>query len=197
MKKLLFLPLLVLALGFSQDREKMMQETNIATFGSGCFWCTEAVFEKIPGVLDVVSGYSGGTVEDPTYRQVSSGKTGHAEVCRITFDPEKVTYAELLDVFWHSHDPTTMNRQGADVGSQYRSVIFYHDDEQRKTAEKSRAALDASGTYPDPVVTAIEPAGPFYQAEDYHQDYFRNNPNAPYCVFVIKPKLDKLDKSLN
>ncbi|MFQ6604019.1 MAG: peptide-methionine (S)-S-oxide reductase MsrA [Fidelibacterota bacterium] len=174
-----------------------MKETRIATFGSGCFWCTEAVFEKIPGVMDVVSGYSGGTVEKPSYRQVSSGKTGHAEVCRITYDPQEVSYAELLDIFWHSHDPTTMDRQGADVGSQYRSVIFYHDEEQRKIAEKSLREMDASGTYPKPIVTAIEAAGPFYPAEDYHQDYFRNNPNAPYCVFVIKPKLDKLDKTLN
>ncbi|MEE9161415.1 MAG: peptide-methionine (S)-S-oxide reductase MsrA [Candidatus Neomarinimicrobiota bacterium] len=163
-----------------------------ATFGSGCFWCTEAVFERVEGVVNVVSGYSGGDKKDPTYRQVSNGKTGHAEVCRIEYDPDVVTYAALLDVFWKSHDPTTLNRQGGDVGTQYRSLILFADEEQRQIAEASRAALDASGDFRRPLVTQVQPLTEFYPAEDYHQDYFRKNPNAAYCTFVIKPKLKKL-----
>ncbi len=163
-----------------------------ATFGSGCFWCTEAVFERVEGVVNVVSGYSGGDKKNPSYRQVISGKTGHAEVCRIEYDPEVVTYAALLDVFWKSHDPTTPNRQGADVGTQYRSLILYSDEDQRQDAEASRAAQDASGDFRRPLVTQVQPLTEFYPAEDYHQDYFRKNPNAAYCTFVIKPKLKKL-----
>ncbi len=163
-----------------------------ATFGGGCFWCFEAVFERIDGVKSVVSGYAGGTTANPTYKQVCTGSTGHAEVVQIEYDPKAVTYEHLLDVFWESHDPTTLNRQGADVGTQYRSVIFYDGDVQKITAEKSKRALAASGTYPSPVVTEIRPLTTFYKAEEYHQGYFDNNPNAPYCTFVIKPKLKKL-----
>ena len=163
-----------------------------ATFGGGCFWCLEAVFERIDGVKSVVSGYAGGTTANPTYKQVCTGSTGHAEVVQIEYDPKVVTYEHLLEVFWVSHDPTTLNRQGADVGTQYRSVIFYNDDAQKTTAEKSKRALAASETYPGPIVTEIRPFATFYKAEDYHQGYFDNNPNAPYCTFVIRPKLKKL-----
>lgn len=165
-----------------------------AMFGAGCFWCSEAVFQRVPGVVKVESGYSGGQVKHPTYRDVCGGDTGHAEVIRLTYDPDKVTYEALLDVFWMSHDPTTLNRQGADVGTQYRSVIFYYSDSQKAIAEKSRKALEASGRYKSPVVTAIEPAGEFYPAEEYHQDYFNRNRAAPYCRMVIEPKLKKVSQ---
>ena len=161
-----------------------------ATFGAGCFWCVEAVFERLEGVQSVVAGYAGGTKPNPTYKEVCTGTTGHAEVARITFDPTKISYEKLLEVFWESHDPTTLNRQGADVGTQYRSAIFYHDEKQKIAAEKSK--MEASKILQDPIVTEINPLTNFYEAEDYHQDYFNNNPNAPYCRFVIKPKLEKL-----
>ncbi|MBN1556986.1 MAG: bifunctional methionine sulfoxide reductase B/A protein, partial [Lentisphaerae bacterium] len=168
--------------------------TQVATFAGGCFWCIEAVFERLDGVLSAVSGYTGGTTPDPTYRDVCRGTTGHAEAVRITFDPNRVTYEALLDLFWRAHDPTTRNRQGPDTGTQYRSAIFTHSDAQQEAAERSRAALEASGAYESPVVTEIEPAGPFYRAEVSHQDYYRNNPNAPYCRAVIAPKLKKLEQ---
>jgi peptide-methionine (S)-S-oxide reductase len=161
-----------------------------ATFGAGCFWCVEAVFERLDGVDSVVAGYAGGTLQKPSYEQVCSGTTGHAEVARITFDPSRISYERLLEVFWAAHDPTTLDRQGADSGPQYRSVIFYHNEHQRAAAEKSRAG--AQKEFSDKIVTAIEPLRNFYPAEDYHQDYFRNHQNAPYCVFVISPKLKKL-----
>jgi peptide methionine sulfoxide reductase msrA/msrB len=164
---------------------------EVATFASGCFWCVEAVFENIEGVKDVVSGYTGGKTADPTYKEVCGGHTGHAEAVRIEFDPSVVSYDELLDQFFKSHDPTTPNRQGADVGSQYRSAIFYHSDEQKEAAEKMKAQLDEE-VFEDPIVTEIAPAGKFYEAEDYHQDYFRRNSDAPYCSAVIRPKLKKL-----
>jgi peptide-methionine (S)-S-oxide reductase len=164
---------------------------TVATFGTGCFWCTEAVFERLEGVTKVLSGYSGGDVKNPSYREVCNGRTGHAEVCQIYYDPELISYGELLDVFWHTHDPTTLNRQGNDVGTQYRSVIFYHSEEQKRLAEKSKAEMNASGTFDDPIVTEIAAFSNFYQAEDYHQDYFNNNPNQPYCTFIVKPKVDK------
>lgn len=167
-------------------------ETAIATFGSGCFWCTEAVFQSLDGVLSVTSGYTGGEVKNPTYEQVCSGTTGHAEATRVEFDPTRISYGKLLDLFWKSHDPTTLNRQGADVGTQYRSVIVYHSDEQKAEAEASRNAVDGSGLFHAPIVTRIEPAGEFYPAEGYHQDYYRNNPSAAYCAFNIRPKLKKL-----
>ncbi len=163
---------------------------EIATFGAGCFWCVEAVFESIDGVFRVDSGYTGGSLENPTYRQISTGQTGHAEVVRIAYDPEQVSYETLLDWLWKSHNPTTLNRQGADVGTQYRSAIFYHNAEQKTLAEASKAAAQAD--FDSPIVTEISEAGVFYMAEDYHQDYFRKNPDAGYCQFVIQPKLEKL-----
>lgn len=164
------------------------------TLGSGCFWCTEAVFQQLKGVSSVVSGYSGGSVENPSYNQVTTGRTGHAEVCQIQFDPDQISYEELLDVFFHTHDPTTLNRQGNDVGTQYRSVIFYHNDEQRVIAERVKKELDESGTWKNPIVTDIVPYEKFYRAEDYHQNYFRNNQNEGYCRVVIAPKLKKFEK---
>ncbi|MFW9786240.1 MAG: peptide-methionine (S)-S-oxide reductase MsrA [Candidatus Thorarchaeota archaeon] len=165
-----------------------------ATFGSGCFWCTEAVFQQLKGVESVVSGYSGGHVENPSYRQVTTGRTGHAEVCQVQYDPEQISFEDLLEVFFNTHDPTTLNRQGHDVGTQYRSVIFYHSEEQRKTAERVKAELDSSGTWENPIVTEIVPFEKFYQAEDYHQNYYRNNPTEGYCRVVIAPKLNKFEK---
>ncbi|HMP72509.1 MAG TPA: peptide-methionine (S)-S-oxide reductase MsrA [Kiritimatiellia bacterium] len=167
-------------------------QVEVATFGGGCFWCVEAVFQRVRGVIAVTSGYKGGETENPTYREVSSGRSGHAEVVRIEFDPEVVSYDGLLDLFWKAHDPTQLNRQGADVGTQYRSVIFYHSEEQRELAEASKAKLAASGRHGDPVVTEISPASEFYEAEAYHQDYFNRNPMAPYSVHVIRGKLNKL-----
>lgn len=172
--------------------ESTARNTEFATLGAGCFWCVEAVFERIEGVVSVVPGYAGGHTENPTYKEVCAGETGHAEVAQVEFDPQVVSYAKLLEVFWKSHDPTTLNRQGADHGTQYRSVIFYHDATQREIAEKSKQAVDASGAFADTVVTFIEPLPKFYRAEDYHQNYFDQNRDAPYCRFVIQPKLDKL-----
>jgi peptide-methionine (S)-S-oxide reductase len=174
----------------SGEGEKPMAQHEEVTFGAGCFWCVEAIFERIPGVDSVVAGYAGGTVQNPTYEQVCEGNTGHAEVARITYDPSKVSYERLLEVFWAAHDPTTLDRQGADVGKQYRSVIFFHDERQRLAAEKSRA--QAQKDFKDPIVTAIEPLKNYYPAENYHQEYFLNHPDAPYCRFVISPKLKKL-----
>lgn len=165
-----------------------------ATFGTGCFWCTEALYESLDGVIDAVSGYEGGPKPNPTYKEVCTGTTGHAECVEVTYDPSKITYAELLEAFFRSHDPTTLNRQGADVGTQYRSVIFYHNDEQKRLAETAKAELDKAGAYTNPIVTEISPAGTFYEAEAYHQSYFANNPNQGYCAFVIAPKLDKFKK---
>ena len=163
-----------------------------AVLGGGCFWCTEAVFERIDGVRSVVSGYAGGSTVDPTYEQVCTGRTGHAEVIRIEYDPSVASYAELLEVFWKAHDPTTVNQQGADVGTQYRSIILTGTEEQRQIAERSRREADASGRWPRPIVTEIVPLKEFYPAEGYHQDYFARNPQAAYCAFVIQPKLKKL-----
>ena len=163
---------------------------QVATFGGGCFWCTEAVFELVDGVEDVVSGYAGGSIPEPTYEQICTGTTGHAEVIKISFDPSKVSYGSLLDTFGQCHDPTTLNRQGADVGTQYRSVVMCHDEKQKLAAESWKKKLDE--TLVDPVVTEIVPAPTFYPAEEYHQDYFRRNPNQSYCAFVIRPKLEKL-----
>ncbi|MGQ0633993.1 MAG: peptide-methionine (S)-S-oxide reductase MsrA [Planctomycetaceae bacterium] len=165
-----------------------------ATFGSGCFWCTEAVFQRLKGVESVVSGYSGGHVENPTYQQVSSKLTGHAEVVQVTYDPAVISYPELLEVFWKTHDPTTPNQQGADVGPQYRSVIFYHTEEQKELAEKYALKLTKASVFDDPIVTQIVPFEKFYPAENYHQNYYNNNSRAPYCRSVIGPKLTKLKK---
>jgi peptide-methionine (S)-S-oxide reductase len=167
---------------------------ELATFGSGCFWCAEAVFDGVEGVLGVTSGYSGGKKKNPSYKEVCTGLTGHAEVVRIEFDSSRLTYRALLDLFWKSHDPTTPNRQGGDEGTQYRSAIFYHSEEQKKLALEAKAALEKARAFRDPIVTQIEPAGEFYAAEPYHQNYFRNNPEAPYCRAVIAPKLKNLKK---
>lgn len=169
--------------------------TDTATFGTGCFWCTEAIFQRLKGVIKVVSGYSGGSVVNPTYDEVCTGKTGHAEVCQIEYDPNVISYDELLKVFWKVHDPTTLNKQGNDVGPQYRSVVFYHDDAQKAKAEHYKMALDSAGAFSGPVVTAIEPYRNFYSAEAYHQNYFNNNSGQAYCHFVIQPKLDKFEKA--
>ena len=171
-----------------------MDSIKVATFGAGCFWCTEAVFQRLNGVVKVVSGYSGGHIADPTYRQVCTGETGHAEVTQIYYDPKLITFPELLEVFWKTHDPTTMNRQGSDVGTQYRSVIFYHDEDQKNQAESYKDKLDKSGAFDNPVITEISKFTNFYPAEDYHQNYYNLNPDQPYCTFVIGPKLDKFEK---
>lgn len=166
----------------------------VATFGSGCFWCTEAFFQELKGVIKVESGYSGGKVKNPTYREICSGLTGHAEVVQITYKPDEISFVELLEVFWATHDPTTLNRQGNDVGTQYRSVVFYHNEEQKKLAEEYKAKLDKSEAYDKPIVTEISPFVSFYVAENYHQDYFKLNKEAPYCQFVIQPKMEKFRK---
>jgi peptide-methionine (S)-S-oxide reductase len=184
----------------SRSQEKRMQETSnnkslagadTAVFGAGCFWCVEAVFQRLEGVSSVEAGYAGGTTDNPTYEQVCTGGTGHAEVARIVFDPEEISFDALLDAFWQAHDPTTLNRQGADAGTQYRSAIFYQSEEQRIKAEASRSRAQAE--FADPIVTEISRLERFFPAENYHQDYYNKNRNAPYCQFVIRPKLKKLN----
>ncbi|MBN1698068.1 MAG: peptide-methionine (S)-S-oxide reductase MsrA [Spirochaetales bacterium] len=170
----------------------MKGKTSFATFGGGCFWCLEAVFERIEGVVSVTSGYAGGQTINPTYREVCTGSTGHAEVVRIEYDPEAITYEKLLELFFKSHDPTTLNRQGADTGTQYRSIILYHDERQKEAAYASKKALQDSGRFDSPVVTEIKKLAAFYPAEDYHQDYYEKNPYNGYCRVVIDPKLRKL-----
>jgi peptide-methionine (S)-S-oxide reductase len=168
---------------------------EIATFANGCFWCTEAIFEELKGVVSAVSGYSGGQTENPTYKEVCEGATGHAECIQITFDPSMISYDELLEVFWKTHDPTTLNRQGNDIGTQYRSTIFYHTEEQKQKATQYKKELNESGAWSNPIVTEISPFTVFYPAENYHQQYFEVNGNAnPYCQFVIQPKLEKFRK---
>jgi peptide-methionine (S)-S-oxide reductase len=167
-------------------------KTEVATLGAGCFWCVEAVYQQLEGVVSVESGYAGGHVVNPTYEEVCGKRTGHAEVCQIRFDPSKLSYEELLEVFWKTHDPTTPNRQGADIGPQYRSVVFYHDDQQRALAEKWKKELNDAKAFPAPIVTEISPYTNFYKAEDYHQDYYRLNPNQGYCRIVVRPKLEKV-----
>lgn len=175
--------------------QKVPAGTATATFANGCFWCTEAIFEELDGVISATSGYIGGQTENPTYKQVCSGQTGHAEALEIVYDPTKISFDELLAVFWETHDPTTLNRQGADVGTQYRSGVFYHDQEQKEKAEKYKAELDKSGAFDKPIVTEITAASKFYPAEDYHQQYFElNEGQNPYCTMVIRPKLDKFRK---
>jgi peptide-methionine (S)-S-oxide reductase len=197
MKPILWSLLAAAALNLSagaQSTNIMSMSTNqleTATLGGGCFWCVEAVYERVPGVVSVTSGYAGGQTENPTYKQVCTGTTGHAEVAQITFDPAKVSYAKILEVFWQAHDPTTLNRQGADEGTQYRSVIFYHDEKQKLLSEKSKLAAQAQ--FKNPIVTEIAPLKKFYPAEDYHQGYFDDNQRQPYCQAVIRPKLEKLE----
>ena len=168
--------------------------TEVATLGGGCFWCLEAVYQELRGVERVESGYSGGDVPNPTYRQVCSETTGHAEVVQVTFDPDEVSYKDILEVYFTIHDPTTLNRQGADVGPQYRSVIFYHDEDQKRTAEEVISGLEAEGIWNNPIVTEVAPFDEFYVAEDYHQNYFRNNGFQPYCQVIIAPKVAKFRK---
>ncbi len=168
---------------------------DTATFANGCFWCTEAIFQQLEGVTAVRSGYTGGNVANPTYKEVCTGNTGHAEALEIFYDPKKITYDELLEVFWKTHDPTTLNRQGNDVGTQYRSVVYYHNQAQKELADKYKKALDESGAFENPIVTTVEPSEEFYVAEDYHQDYYNENGTNPYCQFVIRPKLDKFKKA--
>jgi peptide-methionine (S)-S-oxide reductase len=168
--------------------------TDTAVFGGGCFWCVEAIYAEVKGVLSATSGYSGGTVENPTYKQVCTGTTGHAEVCRIIYDPAVISFEKLLEIFWTVHDPTTLNRQGNDVGTQYRSIIFYTNEQQRQLATSYKAKLNKENTFEKPVVTEITPFRHFFKAEDYHQDYFANNKDAPYCTYVVAPKVDKFRK---
>ena len=183
--------------GIVQANQTKQMNTNnkaTATFGTGCFWCTEAIFQELEGVDKVESGYMGGQTQNPTYEDICTGETGHAEVCQITFDPEVISFTALLEVFWQVHNPTTLNKQGADVGTQYRSVIFYHNEKQKKIAEELLKNLDKSEAYNDPIVTEISKVEKFYKAENYHQDYFNLNKSQPYCSFVIKPKQDKFRK---
>lgn len=172
----------------------MLNKLATTTLGAGCFWCIEAVFQNLKGVQSVASGYTGGQIENPTYEQISTGTTGHAEVAQIKFDPEMISFEDLLYVFWRTHDPTTLNRQGADVGTQYRSAIFFDSEEQKEIAERSKAKTDASDLWPEPIVTEISQLDKFYKAEEYHQDYYKLNSNQPYCRLVIDPKIRKLKK---
>lgn len=194
-KVLLVLIAGILTMNAADATKEAAQNTNttaLATFGGGCFWCTEAVLERVKGVKSAISGYAGGTKENPTYREVCNETTGHAEVIQVQYDPKQISYETLLEIFFDTHDPTTLNRQGADQGTQYRSIILYHDDAQKQAAEKVKKA--AASQHKDPITTQIEPLKKFYPAEEYHQDYFAKNPNAPYCTYVIRPKLQKFLK---
>ena len=188
----LSLMFLIILFNFTSSEEKLNQ-IEIATLGAGCFWCVEAVFERIDGVIDVVSGYTGGKTKNPSYKEVISGKTGHVETAQISFDKTKISYDQILEIFWLSHDPTTLNRQGNDVGTQYRSAIFFHNLNQKNIAERSLKEKSDSKIFKNRIVTTIEKLDIFYEAENYHQDYFNNNPNAPYCQYIILPKLKKLN----
>jgi len=178
-------------------KPELTDTTAVATFGAGCFWCVEAIFQDLNGVYSVESGYMGGEKKDPTYKEVCTGTTGHAEVCRIVYDPRLLTFKDLLEVFWQTHDPTTLNRQGNDAGTQYRSAIFYYSDDQKKEAEFYTSELDKSGAFSDPIVTTLEPVDTFYPAEEYHQNYYNQNGDQPYCSFVIKPKVEKFKKAFS
>ena len=180
----------------AETESNIKYKVEQATFGAGCFWCVEAVFERLEGVVEVRAGYAGGNTENPTYEDICTGTTGHAEIIQIDYNIGVIDYGKLLDVFWKSHDPTTLNQQGADIGSQYRSVIFHHNKEQQKIAMESMQKVKESGTHVNSIVTEIIPLSKFYPAEDYHQNYYRVNPNTPYCQVVIKPKLDKLTKNI-
>ena len=176
------------------NKEEMNNNLSVATFGNGCFWCTEAIFQQLKGVESVKPGYTGGSIKNPSYKEVCNGTTGHAEAIQISFNPNIISYRELLDVFFYTHDPTTLNRQGADVGTQYRSAIFYHNESQKNDAEIIIAQLDKEKVYDNKIVTEITPFGVYYEAEDYHQNYYNNNKNQGYCRAVINPKLDKFVK---
>jgi peptide-methionine (S)-S-oxide reductase len=170
------------------------EQMEIVTLGAGCFWCVEAIFEQLKGVSKVESGYSGGHVKNPSYKDVCTGTTGHAEVCQVTYNPAEISFKEILEVYWQTHNPTTLNRQGADVGTQYRSVIFYHNEEQKRIAEEMKKRLETAKVWDDPIVTQIVAFDSFYKAEDYHQEYYFNNSSQPYCTMVITPKLEKFKK---
>ncbi|TKC61023.1 peptide-methionine (S)-S-oxide reductase MsrA [Pedobacter hiemivivus] len=191
MKNLSIMIIVLLSAIGTNAQSKNLQK---ATFGMGCFWCSEALFQRLSGVISVRSGYEGGNIANPSYEEVCTGTTGHVEAIEVTYDPLKIKYDELLEVFWKSHDPTTLNRQGADIGTQYRSVIFYHNDEQRKIAESYKKELNDTKAFAKPIVTEIRKAAPFYVAENYHQDYFNKNGSEPYCRLVILPKMEKLEK---
>lgn len=201
--KILIINIIVLVVSFTCtaksdsaiiEKGQDMDNLELVTIGAGCFWCVEAVYQRLEGVEKVVSGYAGGDVDNPTYKEVCDGTTGHAEVCQISYNPEVISFDELLEIFWKTHDPTTLNRQGADVGTQYRSVIFYHSEEQKNLAEEYKSKLDKAEIYDDPIVTEISPISKFYPAEDYHQNYYNNNSSQPYCSYVITPKLEKFNK---
>ncbi len=179
---------------FLLNMNTQSQKKEVATLGAGCFWCVEAVYDQLEGVISVESGYSGGITENPTYKEVCTGATNHAEVCQITFNPDVISFGELLTVFWSIHNPTTLNRQGADIGTQYRSAIFYHSEKQKKIAEQQIDLVNAEKLYDDPIVTEVTPFEKFYQAEDYHQEYFENNPENSYCRMVVGPKVEKFQK---
>lgn len=179
---------------YGDEEVEDLSKYSQATLGAGCFWCVEAVFQRLNGVVKVVSGYSGGHVENPTYEEVCGKKTGHAEVARVYFDPEVVSFTEILEVFWKTHDPTTLNQQGNDIGPQYRSAVFYHDEEQKEIAEKLKVELDKAGIWSNPIVTEISPLTNFFEAENYHQNYYDNNKSQGYCSFVITPKIEKFEK---
>jgi len=180
----------------TNDTENNSSDNNVetATLANGCFWCSEAVFQRLKGVKSILPGYAGGTIKNPSYGQVCTGKTGHTESIQIKFDPNVISFEKILDIFWHTHDPTTLNRQGNDVGTQYRSAVFYHDENQKKIAEDSKKDLSDKGIYKDPIVTEITPFTNFYVAENYHKNYYQNHSSEPYCSFVINPKIDKLFK---
>lgn len=198
MKKIPFIILLcftAVAVLAQKNKPKIMnEELQVATLGSGCFWCTEAFFLRLKGVESVVSGYSGGKVKNPTYREVCTGLTGHAEVVQVKFDPKVISYEEILEVFWNTHDPTTLNKQGNDEGPQYRSAVFYHNEGQKKIAQQYKDQLNKSGVFRNPIVTEITAFSVFYPAEDYHQNYYALNPNQGYCQYVIRPKVEKFNK---
>ncbi len=181
-------------MSLSDEAAKKSSGKSVATFGGGCFWCTEAVFLRLKGILKVTSGYTGGIVPNPTYEEVCKGTTGHAEVIQVEYDPKVISFEQLLDVFFHTHDPTTLNRQGADTGTQYRSAVFYHDETQKVAAQKAIDELNRSGDFDSPIVTKLEKLTVFYPAEDYHQDYFKQNPGNPYCQVVVGPKVSKFQK---
>jgi peptide-methionine (S)-S-oxide reductase len=190
----MYLSIFLVLLLFTENIDTNNKTMETATFGGGCFWCTEAIFKEVKGVESVTSGYSGGEIVNPSYREVCTGRTGHAEVIEIDFDPAVVSFEELLEIFWSTHDPTMLNRQGNDVGTQYRSVVFYHNEQQKETAEKLKKKLNDENIFGKPVVTEISPWKNFFRAEEDHQDYYENNPNQGYCQFIIVPKLDKFRK---
>lgn len=180
---------------FAMNHPAEERKTDTITFGAGCFWCVEAIFERVHGVKDVRSGYSGGTLKNPGYKEVCTGITGHAEVCQVVYYPDDIRFLDLLEIFWKTHDPTTLNRQGNDIGTQYRSAIFYHTEEQKEIAVRMKQRLEAENIWPDPIVTEITPFETFYPAEAYHEDYYENNPNQSYCRVVITPKVEKFEKA--